>query len=281
MRGVLWICGILALAPVAWSKEARAQESAPVLRAGVVGDTPPFVTAGSKGEPRGFSIDLFRAIAARMHRQIDFTVAPMSALAQDLTDNRLDLLPGPIPATPERSAEWLFTQGYVWSEYQFGTRPSVELGALDNLQGRRLAVEEGTDYAEWAARQSGKLGFTARTYGSLAAVFAAVRRREADASLTDSVTLAAAARGGGIVAALALPETRTQDGAAFRPTDAELRDAVEDALTCLKRSGDVARLAKLWLGREPGPEDLENLVGPGYGVPGLSGYDPKTHKISC
>lgn len=252
----------------------------PALRAGVVPGTPPFVS-GTAQNPTGFTIDLFRAVAARLHRDILFSTAPMSALAQDLADGRLDILPGPIPATPERAAEWLFTEGYVWSEYQFGARGGVSLPAESDLRGRRLAVEEGTDYAEWAARQSGKLGFSAKTYASLDAVFGAVRRGEADASLTDSVSLAAAAASGGITPQLALPETRTQDGAAVLAGNPELRDAVDDALTCLKRNGEVAKLAKTWFGREPGPEDLENLAGVGDGVPGLAGYDPKPRKISC
>jgi polar amino acid transport system substrate-binding protein len=40
-------------------------------------------------------------------------------------------------------------------------------------------------------------------------------------------------------------------------------------------------LSTKWLGHEPDAEDLENLVVPGYGVPGLAGYDPKPKKARC
>ena len=63
--------------------------------------------------------------------------------------------------------------------------------------------------------------------------------------------------------------------------ETQVRDEIEEALRCLKQDGTVARLAKTWLGTTPGPEDLENLVIPGYGVPGLAGYDPKPHKPRC
>ncbi len=255
----------------------------PALRAGIAESDPPFVMPAAKGEaPAGFTVALFQAIAARLHRGIEFTRAPMSVLAQDLADERLDFLAGPIPATPERSAEWLFTEGYVGTVYRFGVRPGLVLEGPEGLRGGRLAVQEGTDYAVWAAQHSGKLGFAATTYPTQEAVFAAVRQGAADASLTDDIALAyAASHGGGIVPSIDLPETKSEDGAAFRPADADLRDAVEDALVCLKRDGTVAKLAKTWMGTEPGPEDLENLEVPGYGVPGLTGYEPKARKPAC
>ena len=54
-------------------------------------------------------------------------------------------------------------------------------------------------------------------------------------------------------------------------TNVELRDEIEDALVCLKRDGTLARLTKTWLGEDAGEEDLQNMVSPGYGVPGLTG----------
>jgi len=113
-------------------------------------------------------------------------------------------------------------------------------------------------------------------------VFDAVRSGRADASLTSSSALRAATAGRSkLTAALALPETRTHESLAVAESAVELRDEIEEALRCLKQSGAVARLSTTWLGTKPGPEDLENLVIPGYGVPGLAGYDPKQHKPHC
>ncbi|MEJ0046919.1 MAG: transporter substrate-binding domain-containing protein [Rhodospirillales bacterium] len=225
---------------------------------------------------------LIRAIAARLKRDVVFTEAPLPALFTSLADGRVDVLPGPVQATPERAADMLFTEGYLWTEYQFGTAPGVTLTALGDLRGKRLAVHAGTDYAEWAARNGQRLGFIAVARPTLAAVFDAVRTGAADASLTSSSALRAAAAGRSkLTAALALPETRTHEGLAVAESAVELRDEIEEALRCLKQDGSVARLSVTWLGSKPGPEDLENLVIPGYGVPGLAGYDPKPHKPRC
>ena len=258
---------------------ARADD--PPLRAGVVPGTPPFVVTDG-GKLSGFTIDLFRAIATRMKRPVDFVQAPMPALMADLAGGKLDVLAGPIQATPERSADLLFTEGYIWSEYQFGARRGHGIGQPSDLRGKRLAVQKGTEYAEWAEMNAPKYGFAVEQLPTLAAVLAAVRSGAADICLSDSPGLEAAAHDqDALEASLALTETKVQDAAAVAHTAVELRDEIEDALTCLKQDGTVARLSKQYFGDEPDQEDLQKLVVPGYGVPGLSGYDSKPRKTHC
>ncbi len=261
---------------------ANVAAAEPPLRAGVLDDAPPYVMKDSHGALTGFTIDLFRLVAARMQRQIDYTTAPQRALFDGLQHAQYDLLPGPIAATPERAGDMLLLQGYAWSEYQFGVRRGDHLSALADLHGRRLAVRSGSAYAEWANRNAQRYGFTVLPVSSSAGAAQAVLDSQADASLSGSqVQGYAAAQNANYLPALSLPETRTHQTAAVRRSDTELRDEMEDALRCLKMDGTVARLSKQWFGRSPEDEDLENLVVPGYGVPGLAGYDPKPRKTRC
>jgi polar amino acid transport system substrate-binding protein len=203
-------------------------------------------------------------------------------LYRGLQQGTFDILPGPINATPDRAATVLLTEGYLWSEYQFGARAGEPVNALTDLRGRRLAVRSGSAYEEWGMRNAQRYGFTVLPAASSMAAAMAVVRHEADASLSGSPVQAyAAAHEAAYAAGLSLPETRTHASAAVRKSDTELRDEVEDALRCLKQTGTVARLSRQWFGHEPDAEDLENLVVPGYGVPGLAGYDPKPHKTRC
>jgi len=254
----------------------------PALRAGVVTDAPPFVITDSHGKLTGFVIELFRIIAERMQRRIDFTTASQPALLEGLAHGTYDILPGPINATPDAAAASLLTEGYLWSEFQFGSRTGEPVRSLEDLRGRRLAVRAGSPYAGWAERNAQRYGFTVLPTANGMSAAKAVLTRTADASLSSSPVQAYAAwHEKGYAAGLSLPETRTHESAALRHADTELRDEVEDALRCLKLNGTVARLSKTWLGHEPDAEDLENLVVPGYGVPGLSGYDPKPRKARC
>jgi polar amino acid transport system substrate-binding protein len=262
---------------------AGAEPQDTVLRTGIVPDSPPFVVAGRDGGLTGFSVELFRAIAAFMKRDVAFRAGPLPELTEALAHHEVDVLAGPIRATPERAEELLFTEGYLWSEFQFGSGPGGQkISRLGDLRGKRLAVRAGSDYAEWAARNAGKIGFSMVEQPSLKAAFDAVLQGRADVVLTGSPALGAAANGSPpFEAGLSLPETKTHDSAAVARANVELRDEVEDALTCLKENGTVARLAKSWLGVQAAPEDLENMVVPGYGVPGLSGYDSKVHTVRC
>jgi polar amino acid transport system substrate-binding protein len=263
-----------------WSAPAFSDE--PPLRAGVMADAAPFVIRGADGKLTGFVIELFQMIADRMQRGIVFTTAEQPALFEGLAHGTYDLLPGPINATPDRAAEMLLTEGYIWSEFRFGSRAAEPVVRLEDLHGRRLAVRGGSIYAEWAERNARRYGFTMLPTGSGLEAAQAVLGHEADASLGGSpVQEFAAWHEKGFAAGLALPETRTHESAAVRRADTELRDEIEDALRCLKLNGTVARLSTKWLGHEPDAEDLENLVVPGYGVPGLAGYDPKPKKARC
>jgi polar amino acid transport system substrate-binding protein len=259
---------------------ARADE--PALRAAVTDAGPPFVQPGPNGQLTGFVPELFRLIAERMQRAIAFTQLPAAALADALDKDEADLLPGPINATPDRASQMLLTEGYIWSEYEFAARSGEPMSAFKDLRGRRLAVQDHSLYAEWAERNAARYGFSIITAASAMAAAQAVLNHEADASLAPSpLQEYAAFHLRGFSAGLALPETRTHESAAVRRGNEELRDEVEDALRCLKLNGTVARLSKQWLGREPDAEDLENLVVPGYGVPGLAGYDSKPRKVHC
>ena len=217
-----------------------------------------------------------------MQRQITFTTAPQPDLIEGLKKGTYDLLPGPINATPDRAAEMLLTEGYLWSEFQFGSRDGEPIADLHDLQGKRLAVRKDSPYAEWADRNAQRYGFTVLPTASGADAVQAVLKHQADAALSASpLQTYAAWHDKGFVAGLSLPETRTHESAAVGRADTELRDELEDALRCLKLNGTVAKLSKTWLGHEPDAEDLENLVVPGYGVPGLAGYDPKPRKARC
>jgi polar amino acid transport system substrate-binding protein len=268
-----------------WGTAASAAQMTPAeppLQAGVAQGSPPFVIQPERGPLTGFTVELFKTLALRLKREIVFTAVPPDELVHGLEDRRFDLLPGPIDATPEAASHLLFTEGYVASAYEFGSRADQPIGQFGDLHGRRLAVVAHSPYAGWAERNAAHYGFSVQALATQAEVLGALTAKTADATLAGSPTIdSAAAHDHAIAAGLSLPETRTQGSAAFRKRDLELRDEVEDALRCMKEDGTVAHLANVWLGTTPGDEDIEKLPMPGNGVPGLSGFDPKTLKLRC
>jgi len=49
----------------------------------------------------------------------------------------------------------------------------------------------------------------------------------------------------------------------------------------MKKDGTIAKLSEKWFGRKPAPDDLEVVITPGYGPPGMPGYDPTPHELHC
>jgi polar amino acid transport system substrate-binding protein len=262
----------------------RAPASAePPLRVGLADQLPAYATQRPDGSATGFTAELFRAIAERLHRTPVFVPVEPDDVAAALDQRRVDLVAGPLPATPELAEAVLFTEGYLWSEDAFSTRAGAPpVRSPEDLRGRTLGVLRASPADAWATAHDDRYGFAVRREASLADLFAALRAGQVGAVLASSVdTIAADPGGHAIVVGHVLTGSRTQATAALRKGDTELRDDVEDALDCLKQDGTVARLSHAWLQREPGDEDLENMVVPGYGVPGLAGYDPRPHKPRC
>ncbi|MBD0275579.1 MAG: transporter substrate-binding domain-containing protein, partial [Acetobacteraceae bacterium] len=94
----------------------------PPLRCAVDGTFAPHSFPKLEGGVQGFQVDLFQEVAKRMGRRIAIDSASFSGLIPALNAGRYDFLCAPTTVTPERAANLLFTEGYLWTELQFGIR---------------------------------------------------------------------------------------------------------------------------------------------------------------
>ena len=113
---------LAALAAPGFVEGARAQGAPPPLRCAVDGTFAPHAFPRLEGGVQGFQIDLFQEVAKRMGRSITIDSASFSGLIPALNAGRYDFLCAPTTVTPERAANLLFTEGYLWTELQFGIR---------------------------------------------------------------------------------------------------------------------------------------------------------------
>jgi len=91
----------------------------------------------------------------------------------------------------------------------------------------------------------------------------------------------AASKNPQFVADLELTDTRAHWGAPFPKQNVALRNEVQDVLNCMKKDGTIAKMSEKWFGRKPAADALERVITPGYGVPGMPGYDPTPHNLKC
>ena len=84
-----------------------------------------------------------------------------------------------------------------------------------------------------------------------------------------------------MLADLELKDTRAHWAAPVPKNNPKLRAELQDAIDCMKKDGTIAKLSEKWFGRKPPADGLEVVITPGYGVPGMPGYDPTPHELRC
>jgi polar amino acid transport system substrate-binding protein len=282
MRRFLLAASLAAVfaAPVAIPAGAQTQ---PPLRCAVDGTFAPHAFPSLQGGVQGFQIDLFREVARRMGREIVIDSASFSGLIPAMNAGRYDFLCAPTTVTPERAASLLFTEGYLWTELQFGIRRGTPpIRSEEDLRGKTISVNKGTPYEQWVTRNAERLNLTLLAFDTQPDAVQAVIQGRAYANLSgNTVVRYSASRTQQYVADYVLPGTRLHWGTPFRQDSGALRNQVEDVLTCMKRDGFIARISERWFGNAPGPDQAERMEFPGYGPPGLPGYDPTPQNPRC
>lgn len=255
----------------------------PPLRCAVDGTFAPHAFPTLQGGVQGFNVDLFREAAKRMGRELVIESASFSGLIPAMNAGRYDFLCAPTTATAERAQNMLFTEGYLYTAFQFGIRRgSAPITSLDDLRGKAISVNKGSAYDAWTQANAARLGFTVQTYDTQPDAVQAVVSGRAYANLGgNTVVRYAATRAPQFVPDFVIRETRAHWSAPLPIQATAMRVQLENALECMKRDGTIARLSQQWFGTAPAADDAENTVFPGTGVPGLAGYDATPREPRC
>ncbi len=270
-------------AALAFAAAPAVAQGQPPLRCAVDGTFAPHAMPRLGGGVEGFNIDLFQAIARKLGRELTIDSASFAGLIAALNAGRYDFLCAPTTVTRERAENLLFTEGYLFTEYQFGIRRgATPITSLEDLRGKTIAVNKGSIYDTWAQANAQRYGFTVQAYDSNTDAVQAVIAGRAYANLAaNTVVKFAATRNPQFVPDFAIRETRAHWAAPLRRDSVELRDQLDWAIECLKKDGTIARLSEKWFGVAPAADDAERTPFPGRGVPGMPGYDPAPHAKGC
>jgi polar amino acid transport system substrate-binding protein len=273
----------IAVAAFLCASPVLAQDKLPPLRTGVDGTFAPHAMAKLGGGTEGFQIDLFTEVAKRMHRDITIDSVSFSTLIPGLQSGRYDFIAAPTTVTKERAENMLFTAGYLWTAFQFGIKKGSEpIKGWEDLKGKSVAVNKGTPYETLSKAMGEKYGFTVQVYDTQPDAVQAVLSGRAYATLVGNTSVQyAASKNPMFVADLELKDTRAHWAAPVPKDNPKLRAQLQDALDCMKKDGTIAKLAEKWFGKKPDADDLAVVITPGYGVPGMPGYDPTPHELHC
>jgi len=208
-------------------------------------DYPPFSRRDAEGNPTGFDIELFRAVAAQAHLQPDIQVRNWDRAVDDVKHGRVDVVP--MLVTEQRRREVLFSEPYLhFYHLAFGPRGSHYVATLDDLAGKRIAVQHaGLAWDELRHRP----GLTLVEVDNEPSALQAVADHRADYAVVPSIIGYEALRRFHLTDIVALSPAFFDTGYAFainaqRP---ELVAQINQGLRAATTNGDAGRLYIQWL----------------------------------
>ncbi len=254
----------------------------PPLRTGVDGTFAPHAMPSLSGGVEGFNIDLANEIGKRLKRKIIIDAAQFSGLLPALQAGTYDFIAAPTTVTKERSENLLFTEGYLNTDFQFVIKKgAAKVEKLEDLKGKVVSVNKGSVYDQWARDLEPKIGWRIESFGTQTDAVQAVLAGRADANVAGNTAVAWAAKNNPQLELSYHHSTGLVWAAPLRKDSTELRKVLENAIECMKLDGTIARMHEKWFGIKPPPGSAAVTVFPGYGVPGMPGYDPTEHTPSC
>ena len=255
MKQTIFAAAVAAV--VAAGGAAVAQQ--PPLRTGVDATFAPHAMPKLSGGIEGFNVDLANEIAKRLGRTIEIDATQFSGLVPGLQAGTYDFIAAPTTVTKERAENMLFTEGYLNTDFQFVVKKDTpDIKALEELKGKTIAVNKGSAYDSWAV-------ISGRAYANVAGNTAAAWAAKNNPAIKLSYLYST-----GLVWATPV----RKDNVAFR-------DQLELIIECMKKDGTMAKMHERWFGAPPAPGSAAATIFPGSGVPGMTGYDPKPHALTC
>jgi ABC-type amino acid transport substrate-binding protein len=250
--GAVGLAAVLALT-VWWGRLPRPDpawdriQQRGVLRVGTDATYPPFESI-ENGQYTGYDMDLARALAAGLGVRAEFVNLSLDGQYDALAQDKVDVLISALPFIYERQKEVRYTRPYYDDGPVLVLPPGSPLAEPSDLAGHTVAVELGTD-ADMVARRLQRSGVALRLqseYHSTEAALTALATGQADAAISDPITLAAWTRNQGGAATnlqrVPIPLAAQPLVIAMRVPTYRLGPALDDLLTAMQADGRLAQL---------------------------------------
>jgi polar amino acid transport system substrate-binding protein len=216
------------------------------LRVGLDASFPPFEMINGNDEIVGLDVDVARAIAADLGVEAEFVNIGFDGLYDALLARRVDIVLSGLPYDPRWTEDVAYTQNYFNAGQMLVTQVDENsINTTQDLAGHTVAIEWGSQADMEGRRLAREIDdITLVRQESAEAALDALLNSETDAAIVDAVSgVSAFPRGLKII-------TYVSDdwyvGAVHIESQA-LLEAVNQSLTRMNESGDMAQMQAEWL----------------------------------
>lgn len=227
-------------------KLAHLRSGAVQLRVGTDATFPPFEFTDAKGAQLGFDIDLVRELAKRAGiKRVEFKQMPFGNIVPALQAHQIDVGASAIYISDERAKVVDFSDVYYPGGLaMFVAEDENGITTLEDLAGRRIAVQVGTKSVEWLKEHQPKA--TLVTVQTNEQMFSSVKLGQADAVVTGAPggQYFIAQQGG--LKQVGERLTGENYGYAFQKADTDLRAEFNAGLEEMRADGSYDALTAKW-----------------------------------
>ncbi|AKS36334.1 glutamine ABC transporter permease [Mycolicibacterium goodii] len=212
----------------------------------------PFEFQDADGKFVGIDIDLINEIAADQNFNVTIKPLGFDAALQAVQANQADGVIAGMSITEERKKVFDFSDPYFESGVQMAVlATNDDIKSYEDLRGKRVAVKNGTEGAEFAESIKDKYGFTTVYFADSASMFDEVRTGNSQAVLEDYPVLQyGIAQGNGFKTVTPKEKGANYGFAVNKGQNAELLQKFNAGLKQLKESGRYDEIIANYLGEE-------------------------------
>ncbi len=219
------------------------------IQVGLEGTYPPFNYQDENGDLVGFEVDFARALAAELGVEAEFVPTKWDGMLAGLETKRFDVIVNQVTITPERRKKYDFSEPYTVSGMQIIVRQGMqdEIDEPADLAGRAVGVGLGTNYEQWLNENVPEA--QVETYQDDPSKLQDLRVGRIDAVINDKLMVGFLMdKSDGRIVAAGEPFATQRVGVALRKGNDELLDAINEAITDLRTSGELAGISEKWFG---------------------------------
>ena len=212
----------------------------------------PFEYTYEKGDFVGIDVDILQAISEDQGFKYELNSLGFDAAAMAVQAGQADAIIAGATIKQERiDSGWIFSEGYYNATQTFAVAKGSDIKSFEDLNGKNVAVKQGTAGKDFADSLKDEYGFTVTVFEDSPSMYQDVVIGNSVACVEDTPIMASNIKEGGLE--LEIPEGMESEGAPYGfaimdEKNQELLDMFNAGLKNIKENGKYDEIIAKYLG---------------------------------